>query len=103
VTRRKGSGSSAILALRVLKALKGHSLDGLSNKELARGLGESAVNITRALAVLAEEGFVAQLPTGRWAHSVALLQIAQAHAEHVDGTLARIRETTSRIAAGAMD
>jgi hypothetical protein len=34
---------------------------------------------------------------------VALLQIAQAHAEHVDGTLARIRETTSRIAAGAMD
>lgn len=102
MTRHKGAGSSAIRALRVLKALKGQTMHGLSNKELAQGLGESAVNISRALAVLEAEGFVSQLPTGRWTHSVALLQIAQAHAEHMAATQGRMLELNRRIAAGAM-
>lgn len=101
MSRKKGSGSSALRALAVLKALKGHSLDGLSNKELAQGLGETPVNITRALAVLKEAGFVDQLSNGRWTHSIALLQIAQAHAQHMADAQARILEINGRIAAGA--
>ncbi|EDR7169873.1 helix-turn-helix domain-containing protein, partial [Salmonella enterica subsp. houtenae] len=42
--------------LRILKALKGKSLLGLSNKELAKALGESEANISRAMGALIEEG-----------------------------------------------
>ncbi|MBU4380036.1 MAG: helix-turn-helix domain-containing protein, partial [Proteobacteria bacterium] len=69
----KATSTSARRVLRVLKILKGHSLRGLSNGDVAKALGESPVNVTRALQALAEEGMVTQLDTGRWAHSVALL------------------------------
>jgi DNA-binding IclR family transcriptional regulator len=42
--------------LRVLKALKGASLTGRSNSELAKALDESPANINRALNTLIEEG-----------------------------------------------
>ncbi|MCY1498551.1 hypothetical protein D9M68_325390 [compost metagenome] len=47
---------TALRVLRVLKALKGHSLHGLSNGELAKALGESPANITRYLTTLVEAG-----------------------------------------------
>ena len=87
--------------LRVLAALKGHSLDGLTNKALAEALGESPSTITHCLATLEQEGFVVKLETGRYAHSVTLLQIAQAHANHIQRTQGRIDELSSRITAGA--
>jgi len=98
----KESTSSARRALRVLKALRGHSLTGLSNKELAEGLRENAPNITRALQELEAEGLATKLDTGRWAHSVAMLQIAHAYTAEVDAMQGRITEMTRRIAAGAM-
>ncbi|MDE4029510.1 helix-turn-helix domain-containing protein, partial [Glaesserella parasuis] len=57
-------------ALRILKALKGRTLTGLSNKELADRLNESPVNITRSLQALIAEGLVVKLEeTGRFALS----------------------------------
>lgn len=94
--------SSAHRALRVLKLLKGHTLNGLSNGEIAKALDETPVNITRAMAVLQDEGLVAKLETGRWAHSISLLQIAQAHAYAMTQAQDRILELNRRIAAGAM-
>lgn len=88
-------------ALRVLIALKGHTMEGLANVELAHGLGESAVNISRALAVLERNGLVRKLDTGRWAHSITMLQIAQAHANHMADTQDRLLEINRRVAAGA--
>ena len=41
--------------LRVLKALKGSSLSGRSNSELAKALDESPANINRALNTLIEK------------------------------------------------
>lgn len=87
--------------LRVLMALKGHTLTGLSNKELAEGLGETPVNVSRALAALEARGLATKLDNGRWAHSVALLQIAHAHASHVAGMQDRMSEMSRRIAIGA--
>lgn len=101
MTEKRTSQQSARRALRVLKALRGHTHTGLANVELAQALDESAVNICRALEALEAEGLATKLANGRWAHSVALLQIAQAHAEHTARLTARISETNARIAAGA--
>lgn len=94
--------SAQARVLRVLKALKGHSLTGISNGELAAMTGESAPNVTRALSVLVEEGLAIRLDSGRYAHSIQMLQIAQAHHNHVNQITARAAEMNQRIAAGAL-
>ena len=57
--------SSGSRILRVLKALRGHALNGVSNGELASALGESPANINRALNTLIEEGLALKLDNGR--------------------------------------
>lgn len=91
---------SARRVLRVLMAMRGATFTGVSNSDLAATLQESASNISRALQVLVEEGFVTKLDNGRYAHSIALLQIAQGHADHTARLTARMAETAQRIAAG---
>jgi DNA-binding IclR family transcriptional regulator len=86
-----------------MKLLKGHTLDGLSNGEIAQALGESAVNISRALAVLVDEGVASRLETGRYAPSIALLQIAQAHADEMARVNNRMSEINQRVMAGALN
>ncbi|MDP8080222.1 IclR family transcriptional regulator [Phocoenobacter skyensis] len=87
-------------ALRIVKALKGKSLVGLSNKELADTLDESPVNITRAVANLVTEGFVTQLETGRYALSVQLLQIAESYRLESEKMKSRLTEMDQRVNAG---
>jgi len=94
--------SSARRALRVLKALKGHSITGLANKDIAEGLGESPVNVSRALADLEAEGLATKLDNGRWAHSVAMLQVAHAHQAHMANLQDRMTELNRRVAVGAI-
>lgn len=101
MARNSNGGTSSTRVLRVLKALRGHTVAGVSNKELAETLHESPANIHRALAALIDEGLVTKLETGRFAHSIQLLQIAQAHAECVANAQARLNELNQRIVAGA--
>ena len=95
--------SAAARVLRVLKALKGHTVTGLSNAELAQLTQDSPSNITRAVQTLIEEGMAVKLDNGRFAHSIGLLQIAQAHAEHMARLTHRMQEINQRIAAGSMN
>ena len=88
--------------LNVLKALKGHSITGISNKDLAAGLGMTPVNVSRALSALEVKGLAGRLDNGRWAHSVAMLQIAHAHQAHMAGLQDRMTEINRRVAVGAM-
>ena len=88
--------------LRVLKALKGHTVTGLSNSELAFLTQDSPSNVTRAMQTLIEEGLALKLDNGRFAHSVGVLQIAQAHAEHVARLNGRMQELNQLIAAGSI-
>lgn len=94
--------SSARRALRVLKMLKGHTVTGLANKDIAEALGESPVNVSRALADLEAEGLATKLDNGRWAHSVVMLQIATAHTSHMASLQDRMTEINRRVAVGAM-
>ena len=95
-------GSSARRCLRILKLLKGKTLDGLTNSEIAVSLGESAPNVCRALAVLEDEGLVHKLESGKWAHSVGMLQIAVAHARCMDEMERKLREINQRVLAGTL-
>ncbi|MCO7612897.1 helix-turn-helix domain-containing protein [Pseudomonas protegens] len=95
--------SAAARVLRVLKALKGHTVTGLSNNDLAQLTQDSPSNITRAMQTLIEEGLAVKLDNGRFAHSVGVLQIAQAHAEHMARLTNRMQEINQRIAAGSMN
>lgn len=93
--------SSAQRVLRIWKALRGHTMTGLSNQEIAQRASESPANVTRALATLMAEGLVIKYDNGRYAHGIATLQIAQAHANHCDQLTTRMAEVNQRIAAGA--
>lgn len=92
---------SGAKVLRVLGALKGYSISGLSNGDLAKALGESPSTINRILNTLVAEGYALRFDNGRYALSVKLLQIAQAHANEVIRAQDRINELNQRVLAGA--
>lgn len=93
--------SSGSRILRVLKALRGHSLNGLSNGELAAALSDSPANINRALNTLIEEGLAMKLDSGRFAPGIQLLQIAVAHSNEMARAQERIHEINQRVLAGS--
>lgn len=92
---------SGARVLRVMAALKGHSISGLSNGELAKAMGESPATINRCLNTLISEGMATQLDNGRYALTVKMLSIAQAHAAEMARAQSRIDELTQRVHAGA--
>lgn len=87
--------------LRVFKALKGHTLNGLSNQQLGQATGLSPSAITRVMATLIDEGLAERGDDGRFRLSVAALQIAQAHAVEMAKAQDRINEINRRVSAGA--
>ena len=87
--------------LRVFKALRGHTLNGLSNQQLAQATGLSPSGITRVMAALIEEGLAERGDDGRFRHSIATLQISQAHALEMAKAQDRINEINRRVSAGA--
>lgn len=96
------TSNSGARVLRVLHALRGKSMTGVSNGELAKALGESPATINRCMNTLISEGFATQLENGRFAMSVKMLQIAQAHASEMAKAQSRIDELTQRVNAGAL-
>lgn len=101
MTTTTNASSSIKRALRVMKALKGHSLSGISNGELAKALNESPANITRTLNTLVDEGMAQKLDSGRYAPGMQLLQIAQSFSNEMANTQARIAEMNQRVLAGS--
>lgn len=63
--------------LKVFKALEGHPIIGISNKDIADGLGISPSSVSRDLGDLIAEGLVEKLDNGNYAYSVRTLQIAE--------------------------
>jgi iclR helix-turn-helix domain superfamily protein len=91
-TSKKGSR-----ILRVFKALEAHPIIGISNKELAEGLGLSPVHVSRDLEDLIAEGLVAKLDNGNFAYSVKTLQIAERFRQQQERLQSRIAEIGRRV------
>lgn len=86
-------------ALRVMKALGGHSLEGLTNVELAKSLDETASSINRSLETLIHEGIAEKLSNGKFALSVQILGLAHRHAAEIEPAKQSIEDLQGRIAA----
>ena len=91
-TSNKGSR-----VLRVLKALDAHPIIGVSNKEIADGLGISPTHVTRDLNDLIAEGLVVKLDNGNFAYSVAMLQIAERFRQQQENMQAKLAELNQRV------
>ncbi|MFV5413877.1 helix-turn-helix domain-containing protein [Acinetobacter baumannii] len=89
---------SASKVLKVLKALRGHSLKGATNQELANQLNESPSTITRALQTLVKEGLAKLEQDGSYTMGTAFVQIAKSHNAEIERAKARIEEVEKRTA-----
>ena len=87
---------SAEKVLKVLKALRGHSLQGISNQDLSKQLDESPSQIHRALQTLISEGLAKQEENGSFTLGTAFVQIAKAHDVEMERAKARIAEIEQR-------
>jgi DNA-binding IclR family transcriptional regulator len=83
-------------ALKVLKALRGHSLSGITITELAKQLDESPSQTYRYLQTLIDSGFANQLDDGKYALGTTLIQIAKAHDTEIQRAQDRIAEIIQR-------
>jgi DNA-binding IclR family transcriptional regulator len=101
MTTESRISEAGLRVLNTLKALRGQSLNGLSNSELANRLQDSKANVNRSVNTLIAAGLAVRLDSGRFALSVAMLQIAQAHADEMARAQNRIHELNQRVLAGA--
>lgn len=93
-TSKKGSR-----VLKVFKALEAHPIIGLSNKEIADGLGLTATQVSRDLDDLIAEGLAVKLENGNFAYSIKTLQIAERFRQQQERLTARLIELNDRIGA----
>ena len=87
----------ATRVLKVFKALEAHPIIGISNKEIADGLGISPVHVSRDLEDLIAEGLVVKLDNGNFAYSVKTLQIAERFRQQQARLTTKLEETAERV------
>lgn len=87
----------ATRVLKVFKALEAHPIIGISNKEIADGLGISPVHVSRDLEDLIAEGLAVKLDNGNFAYSVKTLQIAERFRQQQARLTAKLEETAERV------
>lgn len=83
--------------LRVFIALDEHPIVGLSNKELADGLGMTQYQVARDLKDLVESGLVVKLDNGNYAYGLKTLQIAERFRQQQERLTERLKELEQRI------
>ena len=95
------ASNKGLRILKVFKALQGHTLYGLSNKDIVDIVGTTPVNVVRDLDDLIAEGLVERLDNGRFVHGMQVLKIAVAHQREVQKMRARLDEVEQRIERGS--
>lgn len=88
---------SAEKVLKVLYALRGHYIFGLSNKQLAESLNESPSSITRALQTLEADGWAEKRDGGNYAPSMKAVRFSTSCKEEHDRVQARVAEYKQRL------
>jgi iclR helix-turn-helix domain superfamily protein len=89
--------AKGVRLLKVFKALEAHPIIGISNKEIADGLGISPVHVSRDLEDLIAEGLVVKLDNGNFAYSIRTLQIAERFRQQHERLQSKIAEIGKRV------
>ena len=95
------ASSKGTRVLTVFKALEAHPIIGVSNKEIADGLGISPAYVSRDLDDLIAEGLAVKLDNGRYAYSVKTLQIAERFRRQQERLHDKLQEVGERV--GSVD
>ena len=95
------ASSKGTRVLKVFKALKAHPIIGMSNKEIADGLGISPVHVSRDLDDLIAEGLVIKLDNGNFAYAMATLQISERFRRQNEQMQERLKEMRYRFEVGS--
>ncbi len=95
------ASSKGTRVLKVFKALEAHPIIGVSNKEIADGLGISPAYVSRDLDDLIAEGLAVKLDNGRYAYSVKTLQIAERFRRQQERLHDKLQEVGERV--GSVD
>ncbi|MBS0039513.1 helix-turn-helix domain-containing protein [Neisseria polysaccharea] len=82
--------------LKVFKALEAHPIIGISNKDIADGLGISPSSVSRDLEDLIAEGLATKLDNGNFAYSMKTLQIAERFRRQQEDLERRLAEVLRR-------
>ena len=88
---------SAEKVLKVLFALRGNYIFGVSNKQLAESLNETPTSITRSLQTLEANGWAEKRDNGNYAPSIKAVRFSTACKEEYDRVQARIAEYKQRL------
>ncbi|UIZ57801.1 MarR family transcriptional regulator [Acinetobacter sp. SCLZS86] len=88
---------SAEKVLKVLFALRGNYIFGVSNKQLAESLNENPTSITRSLQTLEANGWAEKRDNGNYAPSIKAVRFSTACKEEYDRVQARIAEYKQRL------
>lgn len=83
--------------LKVFKALEAHPIIGISNKDIADGLGISPSSVSRDLEDLIAEGLATKLDNGNFAYSIKTLQIAERFRQQHERLQSKIAEIGKRV------
>ena len=83
--------------LKVFKALEGHPIIGIRNKEISDGLGIPPASVSRDLEDLIAEGSVVKLDNGNFAYSIRTLQIAERFRQQHERLQSKIAEIGNRV------
>lgn len=103
MTPKPDTATSASIArvASLLKLLKGHTLIGLTLTDLAKAIKSPPSTTLRTLQNMAASDLVTQLDSGRWALSIAMLQIAESHHREMSRASERMNNLIHRVEAGA--
>lgn len=83
--------------MRVITALAGHEVHGLTPKDIATQADASASQITADMANLVAFGWAERVPdTDRWRLSPKPIQLALRHMQAMDLARSRLEETSNR-------
>ena len=93
----------ALRTINIIKALRGHALQGLSNQQISKAIGDTPSAVTLTLNTLVQGGLVTKTEAGRYAYSIFFLQIAQGFYDEVSRCKHRADEITARVHAGSQN
>lgn len=92
---------SAARVLRVMFAMKGHSLHGIGNGDLAKHLNLSPSTVTRLLTTMVQEGAAKKLDNGRYSLSVKVLGLSQSLWDELHNTQERMHDLKHSVLASS--
>lgn len=99
--RPRTTDPAPLRVLKIVEALFGAVLDGMSNSELTANTGYSPSNVSRDLDFLRQAGWAYRMENGRWALTTKPVALMQTYQLYMSDLAGRGEAFNARVAAQA--